>query len=144
MFYTWEASRCPHTFGYPLTPPICLNTPMSPMLPCASACSGGTCMLLGDVGPSCLDTPMCLDACSCVQHPHAFICSPACLYCRVIACTMGGTFHMLGAGGFSTSVRLLVSVSTSIGCPLCFILYLSCNLLCLKSLLPLLQPLLFQ
>ena len=76
-------------------------------------------------GPHSVWTPMCLDASPYVQHPPAFICFPASLYVLlVIACIMGETSNKLGAGGFSTSVRLLVSVSTSIGYPLCFVLYL--------------------
>ena len=50
----------------------------------------------------CLDTPMCLDASPCVQHPHTFICLPACLYVLgATACAMGETFHMLGGLGAS-------------------------------------------
>ena len=115
---------------------------MSPMLPCASVCSRGFLMWYGDVGSSCLDTPMCLDASSCPTH----------LYAPLYVYVLGGYLHVLwgntpyvgGSRGFSTSVRLLVSVSASIGCPLCFISHLSCSSLCLKSLLPWLQLLLLQ
>ena len=81
--------------------------------------------------------------------PHAFVYSPACLY---VLGVISMVYHVLWgkhpicweSGGISTSIRLLVSVSTSTGCPLYFILYLSCSSLCLKSLLPQLQLLLLQ
>ena len=142
MFYIWghpDAAICSdahHMFGcpciwIPLDTPICSNTPcISPMLPCASACSGRYLHVIGGCrGLSfSLETPICLDFSPCVQHCHAFIWSPTCLYVLgVIACTMGEHPICWGLWGFGTSVRLLVSVSTSIGCPLCFILYLSCS-----------------
>ena len=142
-----------HTFG---CTPICSDAPwyphmfqhphMSQWFPCASVCSWGYLHVIGGC-----------EALHLFGHPHVFGCLPMCpntpthLYAPlhvyvlgVIACTMGEHPICWGLGGLSTSVRLLVSVSTSIGCPLCFILYLSCSSLCLKSLLPLLQLLLLQ
>ena len=49
----------------------------------------------------------------------------------VICMCYGGNIPYVG--GVSTSIRLLLSFSTSIGCPLCFILYLSYSSFCLKS-----------
>ena len=70
-------------------------------------------------------------------HPHAFGCLPMCptapCICMLpyMSVCSRGYLHVLWGnipyvwclGGISTYVRLLVSVSTSIGCPLCFILY---------------------
>ena len=98
----------PCAFGCPLTPPICSNTPhISPMLPCASAYSGGCLHVTqGCEWPFfCLDTP-------CVWMPphvsntcHVFICSPVCLYVLgAIACAMRETSHVGGHRGASAHV----------------------------------------
>ena len=57
----------------------------------------------------------------CVQHPqhlyaplHVYVVGVICMCCG------GNTPYVRGLGAISTSVRLLVSVITSIGCPLCF------------------------
>ena len=128
--------------------PICSNTlHMSPMLTCASICSRRFLHVIWRCGSLLL-----------FGHPHVFGCLPMCptppCICLLpfISVCSRGFLHVLlgkypicfGSGGVSTSVRLLVSVSKSIGCPLCFTLYLSCSSLCLKSLLPQLQLLLFQ
>ena len=65
------------------------------------------------------------------QTPHTFICSPACLCSRGYCMCYGGTSHMLGALTYLSGFWCLVS--TSIGCPLCFFLYLSYTSLCCKS-----------
>ena len=44
---------------------------------------------------------------------------------------LGVVPHMLGVWGHQHICQALVSGSTSIGCPLCFILYLFCSSLCL-------------
>ena len=45
---------------------------------------------------------MCFDASPCVQHYHAFVCSPACLYVLVVICMCYGDIpHMLGVWGAS-------------------------------------------
>ena len=78
-------------------------------------------------------------------HPHIFIhphmspmLSYALLHSRGYLHVVGDVGHFLcwGSGGVSISVRLLVSVSTYIGCLLCFILCFLVVLLCLKFLLP--------
>ena len=104
------------------------KTPYVPNAPCASICSRGYLHVIwGCRGPSlCLDTPICLDASPCVHHPHTFVCFPVCLCSRGYLHVLWGEHPICwGSGGVSTFVKLLVSVSTSIGCPLCFILYLS-------------------
>ena len=121
--------------------PICSNTPICPQ--CSpvdlhvlgvSSCHWGmqgALLLFGHLHVfGCL--PMCPTPPCIYMVPCMSVCSRG--YCMCY----GGTSHMLGGWGFSTSVRLFMSVSTSMGCPLCFILYLSCSSLCLKSLLPLL------
>ena len=134
-------SRQPHTFGHPICfdapmPPICSNNPICPQCsPMHLHVLGVSACHLGMWGSSCFD------------NPHGFGCFPVCptppynymlpcmsVYSRGYCIYYGGNIPYVG--GFSTSVRLLVSVSTSTGCPLCFILYLSCSSLCLKSLLP--------
>ena len=71
-----------HTFGCPQCPYMFKHLHMSPMVPHTSACSWGYLhVILGCMGPSSVWTPpICLDASPCVQHLHAFVCSPACLY----------------------------------------------------------------
>ena len=74
---------------------------------------------------------------------HLLPCMSVCS--RVICMCYGGSTPYVGdMGDVSTSVRFLVSVSTSTGCPLCFILYLSCSSLCVRSLFPWLFLLLLQ
>ena len=76
---------------------------------------------------------------------HTFICSPACLYVLgVIACAMGEHPICWGLGVSAQLSGFWCLVSTSIACPLCFILYLSYSSLCLKSALPPLHLLLLQ
>ena len=140
--YVWM----PHMFGHPQCP-ICSNTPICPQ------CSPAHLYVLG--------VSTCNRGCGAILmfgHPHVFGClpmcpTPPCIYmlpCMSV-CSRGYCMHyggnipyVGGLGAFSTTVRLLVPVSTSIGCPLCFILYLSCSSLCLKSLLPPLSLLLLQ
>ena len=83
---------------------VCSNNPhMSPMLPCASACTGGICMWMGDVGPSfCLDTPHmfgCLPMCPTPPCIYMLPCLSVCSrgYCM----NYGGTSNMLGDWGAS-------------------------------------------
>ena len=126
--------RCPHMFKHPH---------MSPMLPCVSVCSRGYMPVIWG----------CKEVLHIFGHPHMFGCLPICptfpshLYTPMLPCTSvcsreylhviwGYTPYVGGLWGINTSVRLLVSASTSIGCPLCFILYLSCSSLHLKCLLP--------
>ena len=155
MFYIWGASRCPpyvwmpNMFGCPntLTLPICSNTPYVPNAPlCICMLWGVSACDWGMWGPSfCLDTPMCLDASPCVQDLHNFYMLPCMSMFKGLLHALWGKHPIYwGTGGFSTYVRLLVSISTSFGCPLCFILCLSCSSLCLKSLLPGLQLLPLQ
>ena len=130
--------------------PVCLDAPHASHMfkhphMSLSACSGVS-AVIGEPGPPfCLDTPMCLDALHVSNTPHAFIYSHACLYVLgVIACTIGETSHMLGAGVLQHICQAFGICLHSIGCPLCFMLYLSCSSLCLKFLLPPLQLLLLQ
>ena len=98
-------------------PSICSNTPhMSSMLLCASACSGGYLHVIGGCRGPPVWTPPCVWMPPQVSNTlHTFVCFPACL------CSWG-YLHVLwgknpicwGSGGISTSVRLLVSVSTSL------------------------------
>ena len=108
------------------------------MVSCASVVQGCICMWYGMQGAlHMFGHPHMFGHLPYVQHPHTSACSPVCLYVPgVSSCDMGIHPYVGAQGGISTSVRLLVSVSTSIGCPLCFILSLSCSSLCLKSLLP--------
>ena len=88
----FRCPQCPHMFKHPH---------ISQMLPCASACSGGVCMSLGDVGALLLfrQPPIFWMLPQVSNTPHAFLCSPACLYVLgVIACAMGVTSHILEAG----------------------------------------------
>ena len=118
---------------YVQTPSICPQcSPVHLHVLGVSACD------LGMWGPLSVGTPpMCLDVSPCVQLPHICMlpCMPVCSrdYLHVL---WGKHPICWELGGISTSVRLLVSVNTSFGCPLCFILYLSCSSLCLKFLLP--------
>ena len=135
MFHTWGHLYAPiHSYApYIWAPPYVPNSPLCIyMFWGVSACDRGM------WGPPYVWTPpMYLDASPCVQHPHAFVWFPACLYVLGVICIcFWGHLIPWGFGAISTSVRLMVFVSTSIGCPLCFILYLSCSSLCLKSLLP--------
>ena len=101
MFYTLEHLDTPCTFWYPL---YVQTTPcMFPMLPCASACSRGDLHVVGGcrVSSFCLDTPMCLDASPSVQHPHAFIHSPACLYVLGLLHVLWGNIPYVGELGGS-------------------------------------------
>ena len=131
----------PHTFICPWHPH------MSPVLPCASVCSRGICMWYGDaVGLQMFGPPRgsgCLPRC---LAPPCIVCPPVYLYVLGDLCIYyGGTILLLGVWGTSAYLSgLLVFVSTSIGCPLCFVLYLSCSSLCLRSLLPWLWLLLLQ
>ena len=155
MFYTWEASRHPHTLRWlpniwmpqtPQCPPYVQTPPYVPNAPLCICMFWGYLHVIGGCwGPPIWTNPSvgCLPICP--THLHIYMLPCMCVCSRVIACIMGETSHMLGGWGhFSTSVRLLVSVSTSIGCSLCFILYPSCSSLCLKSLLPLLWLLLLR
>ena len=133
--------RCLHVFGCSNTP-ICSNNPhMAPMLPVhlhelgvsASAYDWG---MLGSSFS--LDNPPCVWMPPHVSNTSMILYAPLHVYVLgLIACAMGEHPICWGLkGGFSTSVRLLVSIRTSIGCPLYFVLNLSCSSLCLKSLLP--------
>ena len=120
----------PPTPTYIQTLPYAANVPL-----CMCMFWGYLHVLGGCRGPSCVDTAMCLDASPCVQHPTCIYMLPYMSVCSRghCMCYGGNIPYVENWGGFSTSVRLLVSVSISIGCPLCFILYLSCSSLCLKS-----------
>ena len=110
-------------FGCPLMPPMFKQPHMSPMLPCASLCSRGFLHVIwGCRGPSlCLDTPHvfgCLPMC---QTTPCICMHPVCLYVLWVICMCyRGNISYVGVGGISTSVRLLVCVSTCIGCQLSF------------------------
>ena len=131
MFFTWghpedphmfeclHTFRCSHAFGC-LQYPLCSNTPVCPQcFPVHLHVSGGYMHVIGGCRgpPSVWTVPMCLDAYPCVQHlPHIYMLPCMSVFSRGYCMHYGGTSHMLGAGGgFSTSVRLLVSVRTSIG-----------------------------
>ena len=107
MFQTWGASVCPLYARIPpvfqMPAPIFSNIPhMSPMLPCVSLCSRGFLHVVrGCRRPFlCLDTTHVLDASPCVNNPHAFVCSPVCLYVLgVVSMCYGETPICWGSGG---------------------------------------------
>ena len=117
MFHIWGASICPCTFGcllYIWMPPDAphmfkhlLYVPNAPLCTCmfqgVSAHDGGC------RGPSlCLNTPH-------VSNTPTHLYAPLHVYVLgVIACAMGENPICWWLGGFSTSVKLLVSVSTSL------------------------------
>ena len=106
MFLTWGVWTPPYVWT-PQHPHMFKHPCLSPMLPCASACSGGICMLLGDFGALLLFGHPHVFGClpMCPTCPHTFVCSPACLYVLGVICMCcGGTSHMLGVWG--TSVHL--------------------------------------
>ena len=130
-----------------LDAPICSNTAICPQ--CSpvhlhvlgvSACDWGMqgALLFGN--PPCVWMPPHVSNIPCIYMLSCMsVCSRG--YCMCY----GG--NILNVGGLGTSAHLSgfwCLVCTSTGCPLCFILYLSCSSLCLKSLLPLLQLLLLQ
>ena len=109
----------PYLFIHPLTPHMFVHPHMSPMLPYASLCCRGYLHVIWDWGPHMLDSPLwgsgCLPMC-----PTFHVCSPVYLYILWDNCMFyGQDTSCWGDGGVSMSVRLLVSVSTYIGCPLC-------------------------
>ena len=102
MFLTWGHLDAPiqsdapicldilHMFGQPLTPHM-FTPPMSPMLPCASACSGGYLHVIG----GCRDPPSVWTPC------HVFGCLPMwptpphiCMFSCMCVC-YGGYLHVL-------------------------------------------------
>ena len=150
------------TFGSPhvQTTPIC-----PPCSLCASICSRGICMWNEDGGhlyaPIHSNTPICLDASYVWHPPHVYM--PLMFSCTSVCAQ--GYLHVIwgihpicwGLGGISTSVRHFgvcqyihccqsvgcFLLDWLLGCLLCFMLYISCSSLCLKSLLPWLWLLLF-
>ena len=87
--------QCPHMFKHPH---------MSPMLPCASACSEGYLHMIGGCGgtSSVWTTPLVLDASPCVHHlPHIYM--PTCMsvYCRGYCMYDGGNIPYVGGLGVS-------------------------------------------
>ena len=125
MFHTWGASIHPL---YIWMLPVCSDPPYVQTPLVCPKCSPVYLYVLGVSicdrgcrGHLMFGHPHVFDTSPCVQHPQTFICSAACL-CSRGYCTCYGDFPYVGVlGGFSTSVRLLVSVNTSIGCPLCSI-----------------------
>ena len=128
---------------YAPTPPYAQTPPYVPMLPCACVCSRGYLHVIWDVGAPSVGCPQGRGVPAQVSITPTNYMLPICSreYLHVL---WGKLYLCWGLGSVSTSAKLLASVSTSIGCPLCFILYLSCSSLCLKSLLPWLQLLLLQ
>ena len=138
---------CSHMFVCPQHPHMFKHPYMSPCSPVYLYVLRGICIWYGDPGAlHLLDTPRGEVVPPQVSNTPTNYMLPCMSICS------RGYLHVLwgklslcwGLGDISTSVRLLESVSTSIGCPLCFILYLSCSSLCLKSLLPWLWLLLLQ
>ena len=109
------APNTPYMFKHP---PYVLNAPL-----CIFMFWGYLHVIWGCRGSHMLDTPK-----GEWMPPHVsntpMHCMLPCIsiFCGISACSVGKTLLMLGYGGVSMSVRLLVSFSTYIGCPLCFIL----------------------
>ena len=141
---------CPHTFVYPWG---FRHPHMSPILLSAPVCSERHLHVVGVVGGPLyvglllymLDTspdggclPICLNPPLIGWIPCACVCFR--VYLHVIwgipsMLVVWGEFpYMLGVQGNQHLCQALMSGSTSIGCPFCFILYLSCSSLCLTYL----------
>ena len=137
---------CPYTFVCPQQPPYVHTPSYVPMPPVHLYVLRGMYMWYGDMGVQSVALPKGRGVPPQVSNTptnHMLTCMSVCSrgYLHVL---WGKLFLCWGSGGISTSDRLLGSVSTSIWCPLCFILYLSCSSLCLKSPLPWLWLLLLQ
>ena len=111
-----------HIHSYaPLTSPYVQTPPYVPI--CGSLCSRGFLHVIWGCGAPYVGHPLRgVDTSPCVQHPLCIVCSPVSILYGIFACSWGKTLLMLGVWGVSMSLRLLVSISTYIGCPLCFLL----------------------
>ena len=110
--------------SYICTPPYVQTPPVCPQyFPMYRYVQGSICMCYWDAeDPYMLDTPLrgsgCLPMC---PTPPCIVCSPVSLCILGDICRFYGQnpLYLGGLWGVSTPVRLLVSVSKSLGCPLC-------------------------
>ena len=117
--------RCPLMPPYVQTPPICPQcTPVHLYVLGVSACDRGM------QGTPYVWTPPYV-----WMPPHVYYAPLHVYVLEVIYICYGGNTPYVGGLGVSAHLSGIWCVSTSIGCPLCFILYLPCSSLCLKSLL---------
>ena len=152
-FFILGVSGCPHTFVCPhmFVCLLGLDTPhMSIIFLYASVCSERHLHVVGVVGgPYMFETSL-----TCWTPPPYGGCLPICLTPPLIgwlpcaSVCLGGYLHIYGeyspyVWGHLHICEALVPGSTSIGCPLCFILYLFCSSL-FHTYLPWLQLLLLQ
>ena len=116
--YTPHTFVCSCTFAPPTPTYICIPH-KSPLLPYTSLCFRGYLHVILGCGPPYVGQPPKGEW----MPPH--VSKMPCMLPCISAYSMGylhvlwARHFLLGAGGVSMSVRLLVSVSTSTGCPLC-------------------------